>query len=41
MKRCEQIWEAAGFPKIHGHAFRIGRATELLMQGVHPDVVQV
>ncbi|KAI5981618.1 DNA breaking-rejoining enzyme [Pisolithus albus] len=29
----------AGFPDMPGHAFRIGGATELLLQGVPPDVV--
>lgn len=40
MKRCEQIWEAAGLPVLYGHGFRIGGATELLMQGV-PLVVAI
>lgn len=30
---------SAGFPDMPGHAFRIGGATELLLQGVPSDVV--
>ena len=37
--RCNQVWISAGFPDMPGHAFRIGGATELLLQGVPPDVV--
>ncbi|KAG2088573.1 uncharacterized protein F5147DRAFT_587605, partial [Suillus discolor] len=29
----------AGHPSMPGHAFRIGRATELLFEGVYPDIV--
>ncbi|KAH7912345.1 hypothetical protein BJ138DRAFT_1004711 [Hygrophoropsis aurantiaca] len=39
MTRCNEIWERAGFPPMPGHAFRISGATELLLQGVNPDVV--
>ncbi|KIK78242.1 hypothetical protein PAXRUDRAFT_16977 [Paxillus rubicundulus Ve08.2h10] len=39
MRRCCQIWVEAGFPSMPGHAFRISGATELLLQGVSPDVV--
>lgn len=39
MVRCEQVWVEAGLPKLDGHAFRIGGATELLLRGVPPDVV--
>jgi hypothetical protein len=39
IQRCNAIWVAHGFPNLPGHAFRIGGATELLLQGVHPDVV--
>ncbi|KIO05460.1 hypothetical protein M404DRAFT_141343 [Pisolithus tinctorius Marx 270] len=39
LNRCNQIWVSAGFPDMPGHAFRIGGATELLLQGVPPDVV--
>jgi hypothetical protein len=39
LSRCNDIWVSQGFPNLPGHAFRIGGATELLLQGVHPDVV--
>lgn len=39
MARCNSIWVAAGHPAMPGHAFRIGGATELLLEGVPPDVV--
>lgn len=39
MDRCNDVWVAAGFPSMPGHAFRIGGATELLLQGVNPDIV--
>lgn len=39
LARCNEIWMSQGFPNMPGHAFRIGGATELLLQGVHPDVV--
>ena len=39
MACCEEVWVAAGLPKLDGHAFRIGGATELLLRGVPPDVV--
>lgn len=39
ISRCNGVWTAQGFPPMPGHAFRIGGATELLLQGVHPDVV--
>ncbi|KAG1818951.1 hypothetical protein EV424DRAFT_1323539, partial [Suillus variegatus] len=29
----------AGHSTMPGHAFRIGGATELLFEGVHPDIV--
>lgn len=41
MKRCSEVWASAGFPLMAGHAFRIGGATELLLEGVSPDIVQV
>lgn len=41
LTRCNDIWVAQGFPNLPGHAFRIGGATELLLQGVHPDVVSM
>ncbi|KIK31799.1 hypothetical protein CY34DRAFT_27303 [Suillus luteus UH-Slu-Lm8-n1] len=36
---CNDIWVSQGYPNLPGHAFRIGGATELLLQGVHPNVV--
>ncbi|KIK95450.1 hypothetical protein PAXRUDRAFT_140624 [Paxillus rubicundulus Ve08.2h10] len=39
MRHCNQIWVEAGFPSMPGHAFHISGATELLLQGVSPDVV--
>jgi hypothetical protein len=39
LARCNDIWVAQGFPNLPGHAFCIRGATELLLQGVHPDVV--
>jgi hypothetical protein len=37
--RCNMVWVTAGFPQMPGHAFRIGGATELLLQGTDPNVV--
>lgn len=37
--RCNAVWGASGFPQMPGHAFRIGGATELLLQGTDPNVV--
>ncbi|KAG2358168.1 hypothetical protein BDR07DRAFT_1295775, partial [Suillus spraguei] len=39
MDRINTIWSAVGHPIMPGHAFRIGGATELLSEGVHPDIV--
>jgi hypothetical protein len=39
MDRCNAVWVAAGLPQMPGHAFRIGGATELLLQGTDPSVV--
>ncbi|KAG1811118.1 uncharacterized protein BJ212DRAFT_1278216 [Suillus subaureus] len=36
---CNDIWVVAGHPTMPGHAFCIGRATELFLEGVHPDIV--
>ncbi|KIO08906.1 hypothetical protein M404DRAFT_133542 [Pisolithus tinctorius Marx 270] len=36
---CNQVWVSAGFADMPRHAFCIGGATELLLQGVLPDVV--
>lgn len=40
LQRCNQVWQAHGFPQIKGHSFRIGGTSELLLAGVHPDVVR-
>jgi hypothetical protein len=40
LQRCNEIWGAAGYPRITGHSFRIGGTTELLLAGVAPDVVK-
>ncbi|KIO02637.1 hypothetical protein M404DRAFT_147590 [Pisolithus tinctorius Marx 270] len=39
LQRCNQVWVSAGYPDMLGHAFRIGGVSELLLQGVPPDVV--
>jgi hypothetical protein len=39
MTRCNDVWIKAGYPDMPGHAFRIGGATELLLQGINPDIV--
>jgi hypothetical protein len=39
MDRCNAVWVAAGLPQMPGHAFRIGGATELLLQGIDPNMV--
>lgn len=41
MRRCDDIWKKSGMSSIKGHAFRMGGATELLLWGIHPDIVQV
>lgn len=41
MRRCDEIWKKSNMSSIKGHAFRIGGATELLLRGIHPDIVQV
>jgi hypothetical protein len=40
LQRCNEIWQAAGYPHTTGHSFRIGGTTELLLAGVAPDVVK-
>jgi hypothetical protein len=40
MERVSEVWKAAGLNHaLHGHGFLIGGASELLVQGVPPDVV--
>ncbi|KAF8183698.1 DNA breaking-rejoining enzyme [Pholiota molesta] len=41
LSRCEDIWVAADMPRMAGHGFRIGGATELLLRGTPPDIVAV
>lgn len=41
LKRCNDIWLAAGLPALPGHAFRIGGCTELLLRGTPPEIVMV
>lgn len=40
MDRCNRAWSAGGLERVSGHSFRIGGATEYLMQGVAPAIVQ-
>nr|GAT48555.1 DNA breaking-rejoining enzyme [Mycena chlorophos] len=40
LTRCNEVWARSGFPRLTGHSFRIGGTTELLLQGVPPDVVK-
>ncbi|KAG2107940.1 DNA breaking-rejoining enzyme [Suillus discolor] len=39
MNHCNQVWKQNGLAELSGHCFRIGGATELLLQGTPPDVV--
>jgi hypothetical protein len=40
LRRCNAIWSARGYPRCTGHSFRLGGTTELLLAGVHPDIVK-
>lgn len=40
LARCNEIWKEAGLESLTGHSFRIGGATEMLLQGQAPSVVQ-
>ena len=40
LQRCNQIWQALGYPHTTGHCFRIGGTTELLIAGTPPDIVR-
>jgi hypothetical protein len=40
LQRCNDIWSSLGYPWTTGHCFRIGGTTELLVAGIHPDVVR-
>ncbi|KIK77123.1 hypothetical protein PAXRUDRAFT_167744, partial [Paxillus rubicundulus Ve08.2h10] len=35
------VWVQNSFPSMLGHAFHIGGTTELLLQGVNPDIITV
>ncbi|KAF8231128.1 hypothetical protein L208DRAFT_1027285, partial [Tricholoma matsutake] len=39
MDCCNAVWVAASLPSMPGHAFHIGGAMELLLQGINPSVV--
>ncbi|KAG2141816.1 uncharacterized protein EDB93DRAFT_1067007, partial [Suillus bovinus] len=39
LARCNKIWVSQVFPSPPGHVFHIRGAMELLLQGVHPDVM--
>jgi hypothetical protein len=36
---CQSIWNRLNMVPVHGHSFRIGGATELLLAGVPPEIV--
>ncbi|KIK87756.1 hypothetical protein PAXRUDRAFT_152329, partial [Paxillus rubicundulus Ve08.2h10] len=38
---CNDIWVQNRFPNMPSHAFHIGGTTELLLQGVNPDIISV
>ncbi|KAF8574462.1 hypothetical protein K439DRAFT_1372417 [Ramaria rubella] len=40
LSECNQIWTTHGYPRSTGHSFHIGGTTELLLAGVHLDVVK-
>lgn len=40
LNRCNAIWSKHGITRITGHCFRIGGTTELLLQGLAPDLVK-
>ncbi|EGO27016.1 hypothetical protein SERLADRAFT_368511 [Serpula lacrymans var. lacrymans S7.9] len=39
LNRCNAVWLEAGYPDMLGHAFQIGGTTELLLQGINPDII--
>ncbi|KIL71293.1 hypothetical protein M378DRAFT_64574 [Amanita muscaria Koide BX008] len=41
MKRCNEIWIAAGRERHTGHCFRIGGTTHYLLHNVPPDAVKL
>ncbi|KAF8418381.1 DNA breaking-rejoining enzyme [Boletus edulis BED1] len=38
---CNDIWASLGLPRMPGHAFRIGGTTEMLLEGINPDIIAV
>ncbi|KIK97538.1 hypothetical protein PAXRUDRAFT_214742 [Paxillus rubicundulus Ve08.2h10] len=38
---CNDVWVQNSFPSMLGHAFYIRGTTELLLQGVNPDIIAV
>ncbi|KIK76456.1 hypothetical protein PAXRUDRAFT_169903 [Paxillus rubicundulus Ve08.2h10] len=41
INHCNDIWVQNGFPNMPGHTFYIGSTTELLLQGINPDIISV
>jgi hypothetical protein len=41
LNQCNEIWSSCGLSVVSGHSFRIRGTTELLVSGVHPDVVRM
>lgn len=39
LNACNEIWARVGLESVLGHSFRIGNTTELLLQGISPDIV--
>ncbi|KAG2112430.1 hypothetical protein DEU56DRAFT_749356 [Suillus clintonianus] len=39
LKCCNEVWVTVGHPSMPGHAFCIGGTTELLLEGIPPDMV--
>ncbi|KAJ6486990.1 hypothetical protein C8R45DRAFT_1098240 [Mycena sanguinolenta] len=39
LRCCMDIWTKAKMARVHGHSFRIGGSTELLLAGVTPEIV--
>ncbi|KAF8218821.1 hypothetical protein L208DRAFT_1346960, partial [Tricholoma matsutake] len=39
LSACNGIWVRVGLESVLGHSFQIGNMTELLLQGISPDIV--
>ncbi|KAF8226972.1 hypothetical protein L208DRAFT_1299105 [Tricholoma matsutake] len=39
LNACNEIWGWVGLESVLGHSFQIGNTTELLLQGISPDIV--